>query len=236
MTIIKSALMFGYKGKIENFASNSEIFRTTIAHFLNAGKWDSNILLKIKKQLVTNIIYNEAQRSKSPIYVITDDTGASKTEPSSKALNPIENAYFYHSHLKKKQDYGHQAVAVMLSCNGIMLNYDLIMYTKDESKIDIIKRIIEELPIPPVASYWLCDSWYTSLILIKAFIKKGFHTISALKSNRIIYPNGIRQQIKEFATTIDKTDSNVSLVTVDKKSIMYIVMRVNSMVVKKLLF
>lgn len=217
MTIIISAFTFGYKGKIKDFANNSENHRTTIAHFLNAGKWDHNILLKIKKQLVLKIIYREAKRSKSPIYVITDDTGASKTQPSSKAVNPIENAYFYQSNLKKKQDYGHQAVAVMLSCNGITLNYDWILYTKNDSKIKIVERIAEELPIPPVISYWLCDSWYTSSDLIRIFLKKGFHTISALKTNRIIFPNGIKQKIKEFATHIEKTDAHVSLVTVGKK-------------------
>ena len=35
---------------------------------------------------------------------------ASKTKPSLQALHPIEDAYFYQSHLKGKQDYGHQAV------------------------------------------------------------------------------------------------------------------------------
>jgi len=59
-----------------------------------------------------------------------DDTIASKTKPSSQALHPIEDAYFHQSHLKGKQDYGHQAVAVMLSCNGIVLNYAFVMYNK----------------------------------------------------------------------------------------------------------
>ncbi|MCI5508955.1 MAG: hypothetical protein MR436_00585, partial [Eubacterium sp.] len=57
-------------------------------------------------------------------------TISSKTKPSSRALHPIEDAYFHQSHLKGKQDYGHQAVAVMLSCNGIVLNYALVMYDK----------------------------------------------------------------------------------------------------------
>ena len=73
-----------------------------------------------------------------------DDTIASKTKPLSRALHPIEDAYFHQSHLKKKQDYGHQAVAVMLSCNGIVQN------------------IAKELPVPPVMSYFLCDCWYVS--------------------------------------------------------------------------
>ena len=56
---------------------------------------------------------------------------SSKTKPSSRALHPIEDAYFRQSHLKGKQDYGHQAVAVMLSCNGIENAVVLISYPKD---------------------------------------------------------------------------------------------------------
>ena len=74
-----------------------------------------------------------------------DDTIASKTKPLSRALHPIEDAYFHQSHLKKKQDYGHQAVAVILSCNGIVLNYAFVMYNKSISKIDIVQNIAKEL-------------------------------------------------------------------------------------------
>ena len=79
-----------------------------------------------------------------------DDTIASKTKPSSQALHPIEEAYFHQSHLKGKQDYGHQAVAVMLSCNGIVLNYAFVLYNKSISKIDIVQNIAEKLPESPV--------------------------------------------------------------------------------------
>lgn len=50
-----------------------------------------------------------------------------------------------------------------------------------------------------------------------AFIKKCFYTIGALKTNRILYPCGIRQKISEFALHIRKTDSDVSLVTVGSR-------------------
>ena len=82
-----------------------------------------------------------------------DDTIASKTKPSSQALHPIEEAYFHQSYLKGKQDYGHQAVAVMLSCNGIVLNYAFVLYNKSISKIDIVQNIAEKLPESPVMSY-----------------------------------------------------------------------------------
>ena len=79
------------------------------------------------------------------MFCIVDDTISSKTKPSSRALHPIEDAYFHQSHLKGKQDYGHQAVAVMLSCNGIVLNYAIVMYDKSKSKVKIVQEIAEEL-------------------------------------------------------------------------------------------
>lgn len=191
----------------------SDCHRTTVAHFLNKGKWDSDKLLQTLKSNVVEIIYNEARRSRKPIYLIVDDTIASHTKPSSKAIHPIEDAYFHMSHLKGNTDYGHQAVGVMLSCNGVVLNYDNVMYDKTKSKIEIVKSIIDELPEAPVVSYFLCDSWYTSAKLMAPLIKKGFYTIGALKTNRIIYPYGIRTSIKEFASFIRKQDPNISLVT-----------------------
>ena len=133
-------------------------------------------------------------------------------------MHPIEDAYFHQSHLKGKQDYGHQAVAIMLSCNGIVLNYAIVMYDKSKSKVKIVQEIAKELPVPPVVSYFLCDSWYTCGDIMNAFIKKGFYTIGALKTNQILYPCSIKQKISEFALHLRKTDSDVSLVTVGSRS------------------
>lgn len=47
-----------------------------------------------------------------------------------------------------------------------------------------------------------------------SFIRKGFYTIGALKTNRILYPWGIRQKASLFALHLRKTDPGVSLVTV----------------------
>ena len=128
MSILISIFISGYHGKTTDFAKNSSCHRTTIAHFLNSGKWNDPLLSDALKQAVIEIIYSEAARTRNPVFCIVDDTIASKTKPLSRALHPIEDAYFHQSHLKKKQDYGHQAVAVMLSCNGIVLNYAFVMY------------------------------------------------------------------------------------------------------------
>ena len=106
----------------------------------------------------------------------------------------------------------------MLSCNGIVLNYAIVMYDKSKSKVKIVQEIADELPVPPVVSYFLCDSWYTCGDIMDAFIKKGFHTIGALKTNRVLYPYGIKQKVSGFALHLRKTDTAVSLVTVGSRS------------------
>lgn len=175
MSILISIFLLGYHGKTTDFAKNSSCHRTTIAHFLNSGKWDDSSLSDTLKRSVIEIIYSEAARTGKPFFCIVDDTTASKTKPSSQALHPIEDAYFHQSHLKGKQDYGYQAVAVMLSC------------------------------------------WYTSEKIINTFAAGGFHTIGALKTNRMLYPFGFKKKLNEFAAFLTSTRSNFRLVTVKKQ-------------------
>ena len=199
MSILISIFISGYHGKTTDFAKNSSCHRTTIAHFLNSGKWNDPLLSDALKQPVIEIIYSEAARTGNPVFCIVDDTIASKTKPLSRALHPIEDAYFHQSHLKKKQDYGHQAVAVMLSCNGIVQN------------------IAKELPVPPVMSYFLCDCWYVSEKIINTFAQKGFHTIGALKANRLLYPSEMKKKLSELAAELSTTHNGFDLVTVNKR-------------------
>lgn len=218
MSILISIFISGYHGKTTDFAKNSSCHRTTIAHFLNSGKWDDSLLSDTLKCSVIEIIYSEAARTGKPVFCIVDDTIASKTKPSSRALHPIEDAYFHQSHLKGKQDYGHQAVAVMLSCNGIVLNYAFVMYNKSISKIDIVQSIAKELPVPPVMSYFLCDCWYVSEKIINTFAQRGFHTIGALKTNRLLYPSGMKKKLRELAAELSVTHREFDLVTVKKRN------------------
>jgi len=217
MAIVVSVFLRGYRGKAIDFVQASQCHRTSIAYFLNHGKWDDHDLRNILKKSVIHMIYQEAQRSEQPIFCIVDDTIASHAKPSSQATHPMEAAYFHQSHLKGRQDYGYQVVSVMLSCNGIILNYDVLLYDKSKSKIKIVQDIAAELPTAPVISYFLCDSWYTAAKVMDSFLLKGFYTIDALKTNQIIYPCGIRQNVSEFAVHLRKTDPGVSLVTVGNR-------------------
>jgi len=213
-SIITSVFKSGYSGKTVDFGACSDKHRTSVSHFLCDGKWNDSELKQVLKDTIVSIIYDEARKTGKPVFCIADDTISSVTIPSSLAKNPIQAAYFHWSHLKKCHDYGHQAVTVLLSCNGITLCYAVEMYDKTQSKIELVRKIAEELPVPPTKSYFLCDSWYSSEILCNEFSKKGFYTIGAAKTNRVIFPCGIHQQVKEFAKYIEKNDTH--LVTVGK--------------------
>ena len=199
MAIILSIFSVGYRGKTVDVEQHRGRHRTSISRFLRNEEWDDRGLEGAMKELVIKTIYEESERSGKPVYCIIDDTIASKTKASSKANHPIESALFHYSHLKKKQDYGHQAVGVLLSCNGITLPYGMIMYDKTVSKIDIVIHIAEDLPTAPNLSYLLCDSWYVCGTVMDAFLGKGYCTIGGLKSNRILYPYGAKLSVSELA-------------------------------------
>jgi len=225
LTILIAVFSIGYHGKTVDFANHSDCHRTTLGYFLNHGKWDETVLEAAVRMAVLSIIYNEAKRSGKPVLCIIDDTISSKTVPSSKAAIPIESADFHFSHLKGKSDYGHQAIAVLLSCNGITLLYAVEMYDKSVSKIDKMCEIAQQLPSAPTLSYLLCDRWYTCRKLMEAFIKKGFYTVGALKANRILYPHGIRKSVREFAEILKEKNAVSSFRSVTVKGKKYYVYR-----------
>ena len=199
VSIIAAVFCLGYKGKTVNFELYSDYHRTTISRFLRDERWDDAPLAAAMKALAVNTVYDLSRRSGMPVLAIIDDTISSKTIPSSKAKHPIESAYFHFSHLKKKQDYGHRAVAVLLSCNGITLLYSIEMYDKTMSKIGLVEQIARELPEVPNGGYLLCDSWYVCGDVIETFAAKGFCTVGALKTNRVVYPACGKMNAADYA-------------------------------------
>ena len=67
-------------------------------------------------------------------------------------------------------------------------------------------------------SYFLCDCWYVSEKIINTFAQKGFHTIGALKTNRLLYPSGIKKKPSELAAELSVTHDGCALVTVKKRN------------------
>ena len=62
MSFLIAVFTVGYKGKVVQIEKVSSSHRTTIAYFLNHGKWDDNVLERIIKEEVVRTIYGEAER------------------------------------------------------------------------------------------------------------------------------------------------------------------------------
>jgi hypothetical protein len=70
-----------------------------------------------------------------------------------------------------------------------------------KSKIDLACEMIRAVPMSKHPTYVLMDSWYPSSSVLQTSAEQGFHVISGLKTNRIFYPQGIRQSMKAFLST-----------------------------------
>jgi hypothetical protein len=207
----------GFNGKISDIAELAPArHRTSITRFLSNSSWDEKLLERALKAYIVELIWEKSRESRQPIYFIIDDTISEKTKPSSKAKNPIEKCSFHNSHLKGKNVYGHQILVSLLSCAGLVLPYSFDIYDKDSmSKIKLTQRLIATLPKPENKGYVLCDSWYSCKDIFNASEKAGYSYIGALKTNRVIFPEGHERlgiKLHSFAKSLNIEDFD--LVTV----------------------
>ncbi len=152
------------------------------------------------------------------LFLLIDDTICQKTKPSSRAKRPTELAAFHFSHTHGKSVWSHQVLQMMVKGNGKAFPFDFQLYHKEKtpSKIQLSIDMINQFSSLSQPTYLLCDTWFTSKKLIRAALAKGIHVIGGLKTNRMIYPKGIKLQAKEFAQYIQENDTD--LVTVGTES------------------
>lgn len=212
---IDGMLSIGFTGKLTEIHafSHHRKHRTTLGHFLKNGSWNEHYLLKVSKQHILKSIIPD-----HPLFLLLDDTISEKTKPSSQAIHSTESCGFHFSHTHGKSVWGHQIVQMMVKSGDQAYPYEFQLYNKEktESKIQLSIDMLQKVPSLKQPTYLLCDSWYTSRSIIESALSKGIHVIGALKSNRILYPEGKRIQAKEFAKCIQKEDTDV--VTVGTES------------------
>ena len=217
-SIMNAMISKGYNGKVSDVAElASQRHRTSITRFLSSNSWDENHLTKSLKTLVVELIWRRSKETNKPIYFVVDDTISVKTKPSSKAVKTIEKCSFHYSHLEGKNVYGHQILVSLLSCDGLVLPYSIDIYHKEStSKIELTKNLIASLPKPENKGYVLCDSWYSCKDIFNSSEKAGYSYIGALKTNRVIYPEGHERlgiKLHKFSTSLSINDFD--LVTVE---------------------
>lgn len=76
-----------------------------------------------------------------------------------------------------------------------------------KTKQQLAMELISEFKPVTEVTYLLIDAWYTSGKVILHALSKGYHTIGMIKSNRVIYPQGIKISVKEFAKFVRKDET-----------------------------
>ncbi len=213
--IILASCAKGNSGKMTDYAEVFPVHRTTYGHFLSKGKWDDEKVAQTQKHECFQLITELAASEQSPIFISIDDTVAPKTKPSSKAKRPTEGAGWHYSHLEGKVVYGYQVHAAIVSTGKTALCYSLKRYSKEGgTKVEMTLDVINSLP-DQAGAYILMDSWYTNPDILDECREKGCHLIGAMKTNRILYPNGQRTSAMDYARTISQ--SQFHLVTVKSR-------------------
>ncbi|WP_369795766.1 IS701 family transposase [Anoxybacillus sp. KU2-6(11)] len=184
--------------------------------FFTKNPWEEETLLHKLQQWVLHRVECSAKRENQPIFVSIDDTICQKTKPSSRATHTIQGCDWHYSHTNKKSVWGHSLVWLMVHTMTQAFPFAFRLYDKTagKSKGELAMEMLSSLDVSrPV--YVLMDSWYPSQTLVEACLKKGFHVIAMLKTNRILYPKGTAIQAKELAKSIEPRDTR--LVTVGKE-------------------
>ena len=199
--IIITCASKGFSGKMTEFEEYSENHRTTIGHFLNKGKWDSDSVGKT----LSNKVYEYTYTNEPIVFMSLDDTVNEKHKASDRTEKPMEEVRSVYSHLKGGFVYGHQVFAAMAGNLCYKLDF---CRENDGGKIEKAVSVAKSLPILDKPGYVLMDSWYTCKKVINAFSAKNYYIIGALKSNRVIYPNDDTGsiQIAQFAKTLNLSD------------------------------
>lgn len=197
-----------------------DVNRSNRTRFLIQSPWNEDLLNQSRiKNSLAEISRQAIVNPGSPIFFSIDDTLISKSCKRDK----IQGLSKQFSHVTGKYEWAHPLVSMQVKAGKLSLPLDFKIYTSKEfctqqktqffSKNELALQLMEHMQFNEMnPTYLLMDRWYSSANLVMSALAKGIHTITPLKSNRIIYPDGIGIQIKAFAESIDQ--KNLNLVTV----------------------
>ena len=151
-------------------------------------------------------------------FLIIDDT-LSKKDTSTKSIEGLD---FHNSHTDgNKPMWSHCLVTSHYKINDYSIPLDFKQYQRKKSfgdnssnfknKQQLAIELINNFTPVTKNNYILVDSWYTSSQILLNGLINGCHTIGRIKSNRIIYPAGIKINVKDFSKYIKPNET--SLVT-----------------------
>jgi hypothetical protein len=177
---------------------------SSFTRFLGKNVWAVEKVADISLQQFFHTLRIKANEV---LFIIVDDTIAKKTGKK------MPGCAWHKDHAHNMANvFGHQWVLSALLYKDFLLPLWAKLYhpkgTKGfgpfQSKVTLAKNILRTLKLPiPCKLYVLVDSWYWSKTLAQCCKRCGYHMISQLKSNSVIWMNEKRTKVK----TLDSVSS-----------------------------
>ena len=189
--------------------------RSTGSRFLSSYSWNHEYVTQERIFHAISEISNTCEDSDVG-FLIIDDTLTKKNTSTKK----IEGLDFHNSHADgNKPKWSHCLVTSHYKINDYSIPLDFRQYHRKESSKKLSKKFLDKNELAmelineftPVTknNYLLVDSWYTSAKILLHGLINGCHTIGRIKSNRVIYPAGIKTNVGKFSSYIKSNETSV---------------------------
>ena len=174
---------------------------SSFTRFLGKNAWavDEVLALALQKFFHTLKI-----QPRSIVFLLLDDTIIKKTGKK------IPGCGWYKDHAQNLANvFGHQWVlAALLYKQALMPLASRLYHPKGakgcgrfQTKVTLAKKIFQHVHLPrPCKLYVLADSWYWSKELALTCRNYGYHMISQLKSNSVVWVKGTRTPVDQLAS------------------------------------
>jgi hypothetical protein len=188
--------------------------RSSGSRFLGEYKWNNEYVDYKRINHSLNVVRSNVDEDTVGFLIIDDSL--SKKDKSTKKIEGLD---YHHSHSDGKTMWSHCVVTSHYKISEYSLPIDYKLYLRKQffgnkakkyfkNKQELAMQLIDEFTPVTETTYLLVDAWYTSGKLMLHALKKGYHTIGRVKSNRVIYPGGIKTSVKEFSTYISKDETS----------------------------
>jgi SRSO17 transposase len=174
---------------------------SSFTRFLGKNAWAKDEVLALALQKFFDTLKIKAR---SIVFLLLDDTIIKKTGKK------IPGCAWYKDHAQNLANvFGHQWVLAALLYKKALLPLGSRLYHpkgakgcgRFQTKITLAKRILQNLCLPMACKlYVLADSWYWCKELALLCRNYGYHMISQLKSNSVVWVKGKRTPVVELAS------------------------------------
>jgi len=174
---------------------------SSFTRFLGKNAWAVDEVLALALQ---NFFQTLKIQTRSIVFLLLDDTIIKKTGKK------IPGCGWYKDHAQNLANvFGHQWVLAALLYKQALIPLASRLYHpkgakgcgRFQTKVTLAKKIIQHLHLPtPCKLYVLADSWYWSKELALACRNYGYHMISQLKSNSVVWLKETRTPVTQLAS------------------------------------